>query len=99
MKRTSTDNQKPGDKPPMFSNWVTYGNLVFIAGKGEHGGGDITVGRIATIGGRYEVQLTELPLDGEPRKLAFVADSPVPRWPPELSPQATTLPLLWSARL
>ena len=41
VKRTSTDNQTPGDKPPLFSGWVTYGNLVFVAGKGEHGPGDI----------------------------------------------------------
>jgi enamine deaminase RidA (YjgF/YER057c/UK114 family) len=43
VKRTSTDNQAPGSKPPMFSGWVTYGNLVFVAGKGEHGPGDIKV--------------------------------------------------------
>jgi 2-iminobutanoate/2-iminopropanoate deaminase len=43
VKRTSTDNQPPGDKPPMFSSWTTYGNLVFIAGKGHHEAGDITV--------------------------------------------------------
>ena len=42
VKKTSTDNQPPGDKPPMFSSWVTYGNLVFVAGKGEHTAGDIT---------------------------------------------------------
>ena len=42
VKRTSTDGQT-GDKPPLFSSWTTYGNLVFIAGKGEHGPGDITV--------------------------------------------------------
>jgi enamine deaminase RidA (YjgF/YER057c/UK114 family) len=42
VKRTSTDNQPPGDKPPLFSGWVTYGNLVFVAGKGEHTPGDIT---------------------------------------------------------
>ena len=42
VKRTSTDNQPAGDKPPMFSGWVTYGNLVFVAGKGEHSPGDIT---------------------------------------------------------
>jgi 2-iminobutanoate/2-iminopropanoate deaminase len=41
VKRTSTDNQPAGDKPPMFSGWVTYGNLVFVAGKGEHTPGDI----------------------------------------------------------
>ena len=43
VKRTSTDNQKPGAKPPLFSSWVTYGNLVFVAGKGHHTGSDITV--------------------------------------------------------
>jgi len=42
VKKTSTDNQPAGDKPPMFSSWVTYGNLVFIAGKGHHTPGDIT---------------------------------------------------------
>ena len=42
VKRTSTDNQPAGDKPPLFSGWVTYGNLVFVAGKGEHTAGDIT---------------------------------------------------------
>jgi 2-iminobutanoate/2-iminopropanoate deaminase len=41
-KKTSTDNQPAGDKPPMFSGWVTYGNLVFVSGKGEHTPGDIT---------------------------------------------------------
>ncbi len=43
VKRTSTDTQAAGSKPPMFSSWVTYGNLVFVSGKGEHGPGDITV--------------------------------------------------------
>jgi enamine deaminase RidA (YjgF/YER057c/UK114 family) len=43
VKRTSSDNQAPGSKPPLFSGWVTYGNLVFVAGKGEHGPGDIKV--------------------------------------------------------
>ena len=42
VKRTSTDGQAAGDKPPLFSGWVTYGNLVFVAGKGEHSAGDIT---------------------------------------------------------
>ena len=42
VKKTSTDNAKPGSKPPLFSSWVTYGNLVFIAGKGHHEPGDIT---------------------------------------------------------
>jgi 2-iminobutanoate/2-iminopropanoate deaminase len=49
VKRTSTDNQPAGDKPPMFSNWVTYGNLVFIAGKGEHTPGDITAHTTAVL--------------------------------------------------
>jgi enamine deaminase RidA (YjgF/YER057c/UK114 family) len=43
VKRTSSDAQAAGDKPPLFSGWVTYGNLVFVAGKGEHGPGDIGV--------------------------------------------------------
>lgn len=42
VKRTSTDERPAGDKPPLFSGWVTYGNLVFVAGKGEHTPGDIT---------------------------------------------------------
>ena len=42
QKRTSTDNQPAGSKPPLFSSWVAYGGLVFIAGQGEHGPGDIT---------------------------------------------------------
>jgi 2-iminobutanoate/2-iminopropanoate deaminase len=41
-RRTSTDNQPAGDKPPLFSSWTSYGGFVFIAGKGEHGPGDIT---------------------------------------------------------
>ena len=49
VKRTSTDNQPAGDKPPMFSGWVTYGNLVFIAGKGEHTAGDITAHTTSVI--------------------------------------------------
>ena len=43
VKRTSTDNRPAGGEPPLFSGWVTYGNLVFVAGKGEHGPGDIGV--------------------------------------------------------
>src|SRR5438045_8368747 len=40
VKKTSSDNPAPDGKPPLFSSWVTYGGLVFIAGKGEHGPGD-----------------------------------------------------------
>ena len=43
VKKTSSDSRPPGGEPPMFSGWVTYGNLVFIAGKGHHEPGDITV--------------------------------------------------------
>jgi 2-iminobutanoate/2-iminopropanoate deaminase len=42
-KRTSSDNAQPGAKPPLFSSWVTYGGLVYIAGQGYHEAGDITV--------------------------------------------------------
>jgi len=42
VKRTSTDDRAAGTNPPLFSGWVTYGNLVFVAGKGEHTPGDIT---------------------------------------------------------
>jgi 2-iminobutanoate/2-iminopropanoate deaminase len=42
VKRTSSDGRAAGDKPPLFSSWVTYGNLVFVSGKGEHTPGDIT---------------------------------------------------------
>ncbi|HEX9004048.1 MAG TPA: RidA family protein [Blastocatellia bacterium] len=34
--------RKPGDKPPLFNGAVSYGNLLFIAGKGAHFKGDIT---------------------------------------------------------
>jgi 2-iminobutanoate/2-iminopropanoate deaminase len=33
--------RKPGDKPPLFSGAVSYGNLLFIAGIGAHFEGDI----------------------------------------------------------
>ena len=32
-----------GDKAPLFSGSKIHGDLVFVAGKGEHGPGDITV--------------------------------------------------------
>ena len=43
VKKTSTDNRPAGGEPPLFSGWVTYGNLVFVAGKGHHEPGDIAV--------------------------------------------------------
>lgn len=33
--------RKPGEKPPLFNGAVSYGNLLFIAGKGAHFKGDI----------------------------------------------------------
>jgi len=56
VKKTSTDDQAPGAKPPLFSSWVTYGNLVFIAGQGEHGPGDITVHTTSVLN-QLEAQL------------------------------------------
>src|SRR5262245_51646291 len=34
--------RKPREKPPLFNGAVSYGNLLFIAGKGAHFKGDIT---------------------------------------------------------
>ena len=34
--------RKPDEKPPLFNGAVSYGNLLFIAGKGAHYKGDIT---------------------------------------------------------
>src|SRR5262252_3218844 len=33
--------QKPGTPPPLFNGAVSYGNLLYIAGKGAHFKGDI----------------------------------------------------------
>jgi len=33
--------RKPGEQPPLFSGAVSYGNLLYIAGKGAHFEGDI----------------------------------------------------------
>lgn len=33
--------RKPGQPPPLFNGAVSYGNLLFIAGKGAHFAGDI----------------------------------------------------------
>ena len=40
---TPADDRPQGAKPPLFSGVTTHGDLVFVAGKGEHGPGDITV--------------------------------------------------------
>lgn len=58
-KATSSDNQAPGSKPPLFSGWVTYGNLVFVAGKGEHGPGDIKVHTMSVLN-QIEAELTKV---------------------------------------
>jgi enamine deaminase RidA (YjgF/YER057c/UK114 family) len=33
--------RKPGEQPPLFNGAVSYGNLLYIAGKGAHYKGDI----------------------------------------------------------
>ncbi len=58
VKRTSSDNAAPGSKPPMFSNWVTYGNLVFVSGKGEHTPGDIKAHTTSVLN-QIEAELTK----------------------------------------
>jgi enamine deaminase RidA (YjgF/YER057c/UK114 family) len=40
-KKVHYRNGKKPDKPPLFSGAVSYGNLLFIAGKGAHFKGDI----------------------------------------------------------
>ena len=55
-KKTSTDDQPAGAKPPLFSSWVTYGGLVYIAGQGEHGPGDITAHTTSVLN-QLEAQL------------------------------------------
>lgn len=44
-RRIPDEHQAPAaaQQPPMFSSSVVHGGLVFIAGKGEHGPGDIAV--------------------------------------------------------
>jgi enamine deaminase RidA (YjgF/YER057c/UK114 family) len=34
-------DRKPGQQPPLFNGAVSYGNMLFIAGKGAHFKGDI----------------------------------------------------------
>ena len=41
--RIPDDTQQPAAQAPLFSSSVVHGGLVFVAGKGEHGPGDITV--------------------------------------------------------
>jgi 2-iminobutanoate/2-iminopropanoate deaminase len=37
------DAQAPAQQPPLFSGVIAHGGLVFVAGKGEHGAGDIKI--------------------------------------------------------
>jgi len=39
---SASDTQAP-TQPPLFSGVIAHGGLVFVAGKGEHGPGDIKV--------------------------------------------------------
>jgi 2-iminobutanoate/2-iminopropanoate deaminase len=39
----ATGEAEAQDKPPLFSGVIAHGGLVFVAGKGEHGPGDIKV--------------------------------------------------------
>jgi 2-iminobutanoate/2-iminopropanoate deaminase len=41
--RNLAEGQAADSQPPLFSSSVVHGGLVFVAGKGEHGPGDITV--------------------------------------------------------
>ena len=41
QKKVHYQGGKPPDKTPLFSGAVSYGNLLFIAGKGAHFPGDI----------------------------------------------------------
>ncbi len=43
QKKVHWRNGKPPEKTPMFSGAVSYGNLLFISGKGYHKEGDIKV--------------------------------------------------------
>ena len=40
---TSTPEQEAQAKVPLFSGVIAHGGLVFVAGKGEHGPGDIKI--------------------------------------------------------
>lgn len=44
-----TDNQAEGRRAPTFSGSVTHGGLVYVAGKGEHGPGDIKVATTSVL--------------------------------------------------
>jgi 2-iminobutanoate/2-iminopropanoate deaminase len=39
--QTAPAGQPAGDKPPLFAGSVTHNGLVYVAGKGEHGPGEI----------------------------------------------------------
>lgn len=41
--RSDASDAQAANQPPLFSGSVTHGGLVYVAGKGEHGAGDIKV--------------------------------------------------------
>jgi len=41
--------QAAENQPPLFSSTVVHGGLVFVAGKGEHGPGDITAHTVSVL--------------------------------------------------
>ncbi len=48
--RTIPDDQEAAAKrPPLFSGSVTHNGLVYVAGKGEHGPGDITAHTVSVL--------------------------------------------------
>jgi 2-iminobutanoate/2-iminopropanoate deaminase len=58
-RRTATaalDQATAPSQPPLFSGVVAHGGLVFVAGKGEHGPGDIKV-HTASVLNQIEAEL------------------------------------------
>lgn len=49
IRKIPEDGQQQDQRPPLFSGSVTHGGLVYVAGKGEHGPGDITAHTISVL--------------------------------------------------
>jgi len=47
--RIPDEGQEKDTRPPLFSGSVTHGGLVYVAGKGEHGPGDITAHTVSVL--------------------------------------------------
>lgn len=47
--RIPDEQQAAAKRPPLFSGSVTHGGLVYVAGKGEHGPGDITAHTVSVL--------------------------------------------------